>query len=98
MKIIKKKLRSRQKIYLFFVSFDDVLHDWLWLNISFLFLTLCVYVCQHVFVHVHTVLKGPEKGTDALELDFQTAMSCPTWVLGKKLRSSVRPDTLNLNP
>lgn len=55
-------------------------------------------MCQHVFVHVHTVPKGPEKGTDALELDFQTAMSCPTWVLEKKLRSSVRPDTLNLNP
>lgn len=68
------------------------------LCISFLFLTPSVCVCQHVFVHVHIVPKGPEKGTDPLELDFQTAMSCPIWVLGKELRNSVSPDALNLNP
>lgn len=49
-------------------------------------------------VHAHIVPKGPEKGTDLLELDFQTAMSCPIWMLGKELRTSVRPDALNLNP
>lgn len=51
---------------------------------------ICVSVGDGV-VHVGAgALQMPEMASDALELELQTVMSCPPWVLRMLLDSSAR--------
>ena len=57
---------------------------------------VCVCVCMCACVHcgkggpMSAVLWRPEEVVNLLELELQTVVSLPTWVLRMKLRYSVR--------
>ena len=54
----------------------------------FLIIYSCVSVCVFVY-HSAGVLKGSKTVSDPLELELQTIMNHPTWMLGTELQSSV---------
>ena len=48
---------------------------------------MCVFECMHMCEGVH---RSQKRVLDLLELELQAVVSCPTWILGTELRSSVR--------
>lgn len=59
-------------------------------------ISLCICLCEGIYIHIFIYIwvqvprETSKKVLDTLELELHTVVSCLRWVLGPKLRSSVR--------